>query len=105
MRWASNALPDADVVAVTWDGSIQMCIQELSTCRQYDPGVKIVSLNNGYLGMVRQLPHVNYRDRYSHSYMDAVPDFVALARAYGHVGFFASSDRAMSSRSFAKHSP
>ncbi|MCO4879404.1 biosynthetic-type acetolactate synthase large subunit [Paraburkholderia caribensis] len=82
-----RALPDADVVAVTGDGSIQMCIQELSTCRQYDLGVKIVSLNNGYLGMVRQLQHVNYRDRYSHSYMDALPDFVALARAYGHVGF------------------
>ncbi|MEX3921900.1 biosynthetic-type acetolactate synthase large subunit [Paraburkholderia sp. BR10872] len=82
-----RALPDADVVAVTGDGSIQMCIQELSTCRQYDLGVKIVSLNNGYLGMVRQLQHVTYSDRYSHSYMDALPDFVALARAYGHVGF------------------
>ncbi|WP_420803930.1 biosynthetic-type acetolactate synthase large subunit [Ralstonia mojiangensis] len=82
-----RAFPDADVVTVTGDGSIQMCIQELSTCKQYDLGVKIVSLNNRRLGMVRQLQHVHYRDRYSHSYMDALPDFVALARAYGHVGF------------------
>ncbi|TGN95741.1 biosynthetic-type acetolactate synthase large subunit [Burkholderia sp. USMB20] len=82
-----RAFPHADVVAVTGDGSIQMCIQELSTCKQYDLGVKIVSLNNGYLGMVRQLQHVHYHDRFSHSYMDALPDFVALARAYGHVGF------------------
>ena len=82
-----RAFPEADVVTVTGDGSIQMCIQELSTCKQYDLGVKIVSLNNGYLGMVRQLQHVGYGDRYAHSYMDALPDFVALARAYGHVGF------------------
>lgn len=82
-----RAFPDADVVTVTGDGSIQMCIQELSTCKQYDLGVKIVSLNNGYLGMVKQLQHVHYGDRYSSSYMDALPDFAALARAYGHVGF------------------
>ena len=82
-----RAFPEADVVTVTGDGSIQMCIQELSTCKQYDLGVKVVSLNNGYLGMVRQLQHVHYRDRFSHSYMEALPDFVALARAYGHVGF------------------
>ena len=82
-----RAFPDADVVTVTGDGSIQMCIQELSTCKQYDLGIKIVSLNNRRLGMVRQLQHVHYGDRYSHSYMDALPDFVALARAYGHVGF------------------
>nr|WP_260432483.1 biosynthetic-type acetolactate synthase large subunit [Burkholderia sp. Bp9140] len=82
-----RAFPESDVVTVTGDGSIQMCIQELSTCKQYDLGVKVVSLNNGYLGMVRQLQHVHYRDRFSHSYMDALPDFVALARAYGHVGF------------------
>ncbi|WGS54854.1 biosynthetic-type acetolactate synthase large subunit [Paraburkholderia sp. D15] len=81
-----RAFPDADVVTVTGDGSIQMCIQELSTCKQYDLGVKIVSLNNGYLGMVRQLQHVHYGDRFSQSYMDALPDFAALARAYGHVG-------------------
>ena len=82
-----RAFPHADVVTVTGDGSIQMCIQELSTCKQYDLGVKIVSLNNGYLGMLRQLQHVHYRDRFSNSYMDALPDFVALAHAYGHVGF------------------
>jgi acetolactate synthase-1/2/3 large subunit len=82
-----RAFPDADVVTVTGDGSIQMCIQELSTCKQYDLGVKIVSLNNGYLGMVKQLQHVHYGDRYSSSYMNALPDFAALARAYGHVGF------------------
>ncbi|WP_176053125.1 biosynthetic-type acetolactate synthase large subunit [Paraburkholderia caribensis] len=82
-----RAFPDADVITVTGDGSIQMCIQELSTCKQYDLPVKIVSLNNSYLGMVKQLQHVHYESRYSHSYMDALPDFVALARAYGHVGF------------------
>ncbi|KWF70040.1 acetolactate synthase 3 catalytic subunit [Burkholderia pseudomultivorans] len=81
-----RAFPDADVVTVTGDGSIQMCIQELSTCKQYGLGVKVVSLNNGYLGMVKQLQHVHYGDRYSGSYMDALPDFAALARAYGHVG-------------------
>lgn len=82
-----RAFPEADVVTVTGDGSIQMCIQELSTCKQYDLPVKIVSLNNSHLGMVKQLQHVHYESRYSHSYMDALPDFVALARAYGHVGF------------------
>ena len=81
-----RAYPEADVITVTGDGSIQMCIQELSTCKQYGLGVKIVSLNNGYLGMVKQLQHVHYGDRYSNSYMDALPDFAALARAYGHVG-------------------
>lgn len=82
-----RAYPSADVVTITGDGSIQMCIQELSTCKQYGFGVKIVSLNNRYLGMVRQLQHVDYGDRYASSYMDALPDFVALAKAYGHVGF------------------
>ena len=81
-----RAFPDADVVTVTGDGSIQMCIQELSTCRQYDLAVKVISLNNGYLGMVRQLQHVEYGQRYSQSYLEALPDFVALAKAYGHVG-------------------
>ncbi|MNS95439.1 Acetolactate synthase isozyme 3 large subunit [compost metagenome] len=81
-----HAFPKSDVIAVTGDGSIQMCIQELSTCRQYDLPVKIISLNNGYLGMVRQLQHVEYERRYSQSYMEALPDFPALARAYGHVG-------------------
>jgi acetolactate synthase-1/2/3 large subunit len=81
-----HAFPERDVVAITGDGSIQMCIQELSTCKQYGLPVKIVSLNNGYLGMVRQLQHVEYERRYSQSYMEALPDFPALARAYGHVG-------------------
>jgi acetolactate synthase-1/2/3 large subunit len=63
-----------------------MCIQELSTCLQYRTPVKIVSLNNGYLGMVRQWQQIDYAGRYSHSYMDALPDFVKLAEAYGHVG-------------------
>ena len=78
--------PDADVFCVTGEGSIQMCIQELSTCLQYKTPVKIVSLNNRYLGMVRQWQQIDYGGRYSHSYMDALPDFVKLAEAYGHVG-------------------
>jgi len=80
------AKPDADVFCVTGEGSIQMCIQELSTCQQYKTPVKIVSLNNRYLGMVRQWQQLDYEGRYSHSYMDALPDFVKLAEAYGHVG-------------------
>jgi acetolactate synthase-1/2/3 large subunit len=80
------AKPDADVFCVTGEGSIQMCIQELSTCKQYNTPVKIVSLNNRYLGMVRQWQQLDYGGRYSHSYMDALPDFVKLAEAYGHVG-------------------
>ncbi|MFS8931376.1 biosynthetic-type acetolactate synthase large subunit [Cupriavidus taiwanensis] len=83
---AKLAFPDRESVVITGDGSIQMCIQELSTCKQYDLPVKIICLNNGYLGMVRQLQHVEYGKRYSHSYMEALPDFVALARAYGHKG-------------------
>jgi len=80
------AKPDADVFCITGEGSIQMCIQELSTCLQYNTPVKIVSLNNRYLGMVRQWQELDYQGRYSHSYMDALPDFVKLAEAYGHVG-------------------
>jgi acetolactate synthase I/II/III large subunit len=80
------ARPDADVFCITGEGSIQMCIQELSTCQQYKTAVKIVSLNNRYLGMVRQWQQLDYGGRYSHSYMDALPDFVRLAEAYGHVG-------------------
>ncbi len=80
------AKPDADVFCITGEGSIQMCIQELSTCLQYKTPVKIVSLNNRYLGMVRQWQEIDYEGRYSHSYMDALPDFVKLAEAYGHVG-------------------
>ena len=80
------AKPQSDVFCVTGEGSIQMCIQELSTCLQYKTAVKIVSLNNRYLGMVRQWQQIDYGGRYSHSYMDALPDFVKLAEAYGHVG-------------------
>jgi acetolactate synthase I/II/III large subunit len=80
------AFPDADVACVTGEASIQMCIQELSTARQYGLPVKIVNLNNGYMGMVRQWQEFQYKGRYSHSYVDALPDFVRLAEAYGHVG-------------------
>jgi acetolactate synthase-1/2/3 large subunit len=80
------AKPDADVFCITGEGSIQMCIQELSTCLQYRTPVKVLSLNNRYLGMVRQWQQLDYGGRYSHSYMDALPDFVKLAEAYGHVG-------------------
>ena len=80
------ANPGAQVACVTGEGSIQMCIQELSTCKQYHLPVKIVNLNNRYLGMVRQWQQIEYGSRYSQSYMDALPDFVALAEAYGHVG-------------------
>lgn len=80
------AKPESDVFCVTGEGSIQMCIQELSTCLQYKTPVKILSLNNRYLGMVRQWQELSYEGRYSHSYMDALPDFVKLAEAYGHVG-------------------
>ena len=80
------AKPESDVFCITGEGSIQMCIQELSTCLQYKTPVKIVSLNNRYLGMVRQWQELDYEGRYSHSYMDALPNFVKLAEAYGHVG-------------------
>ena len=80
------AKPDADVFCITGEGSIQMCIQELSTCKQYNTPVKVIALNNRYLGMVRQWQQLEYSGRYSHSYMDALPDFVKLAEAYGHVG-------------------
>lgn len=78
--------PEADVVCVTGEGSIQMNIQELSTCKQYGLGVKIINLNNGYLGMVKQWQDMNYESRYASSYMDSLPDFIKLAEAYGHVG-------------------
>jgi acetolactate synthase-1/2/3 large subunit len=80
------AKPDAEVYCVTGEGSVQMCIQELSTCLQYNTPIKIVALNNRYLGMVRQWQQLDYEGRYSHSYMDALPNFVKLAEAYGHVG-------------------
>jgi acetolactate synthase I/II/III large subunit len=80
------AHPDAQVACITGEGSIQMCIQELSTCKQYNLPVKIINLNNRYLGMVRQWQEIEYESRYAESYMDALPDFVKLAEAYGHVG-------------------
>ncbi len=89
LPYAMGALvanPGTQVACVTGEGSIQMCIQELSTCKQYNLPVKIVNLNNRYLGMVRQWQELEYEKRYSHSYMEALPDFVALAEAYGHVG-------------------
>ena len=80
------SFPDDEVACVTGEGSIQMNIQELSTCLQYGLPVKIVNLNNGALGMVRQWQDMNYGSRHSHSYMESLPDFVKLAEAYGHVG-------------------
>ena len=80
------AFPDAEVACVTGEASIQMCIQELSTCKQYKLPVKIVNLNNRYMGMVRQWQEFFHGNRYAESYMDALPDFVKLAEAYGHVG-------------------
>jgi acetolactate synthase I/II/III large subunit len=80
------ANPDATVACVTGEGSIQMCIQELATCKQYHLTPKIILLNNRYLGMVRQWQQIDYGSRYSESYMDSLPDFEKLAEAYGHVG-------------------
>ena len=80
------AKPDSEVFCITGEGSVQMNIQELSTCLQYNPPIKICALNNRYLGMVRQWQEIEYSGRYSHSYMDALPNFVKLAEAYGHVG-------------------
>ena len=80
------AKPDSEVFCITGEGSVQMNIQELSTCLQYNTPIKIVSLNNRYLGMVRQWQEIEYSGRYSSSYMDALPNFVKLAEAYGHVG-------------------
>ena len=80
------AHPGATVACITGEGSIQMNIQELSTCKQFHLPLKIILLNNGYLGMVRQWQEFFHGNRYSESYMDALPDFVKLAEAYGHVG-------------------
>ncbi len=81
------AHPDARVICITGEGSIQMNIQELSTCSQYGLGIKIINLNNQALGMVKQWQDMQYEGRYSHSYMDSLPDFVGLAESYGHAGF------------------
>jgi acetolactate synthase-1/2/3 large subunit len=80
------ANPGATVACVTGESSIQMCLQELSTCKQYRLPIKIVNLNNKYMGMVRQWQQFFHGNRYSESYMDALPDFVRLAEAYGHRG-------------------
>ena len=80
------AYPDETVVCVTGEGSILMCIQELSTAKQYGLPIKIINLNNRYLGMVRQWQEFFYDNRYSHSYMESLPDFVHLAESFGHVG-------------------
>lgn len=81
------AFPDETVVCITGEGSIQMNIQELSTCAQYDLPIKIINLNNRSLGMVKQWQDMQYEGRHSHSYMDSLPDFKKLVEAYGHVGF------------------
>lgn len=83
---AKIAHPDKDVACITGDGSIQMMLQELSTMRQYCTPVKIINLNNGYLGMVRQWQEFFFQKRYCMSYFDSLPDFVKLAEAYGHSG-------------------
>jgi acetolactate synthase-1/2/3 large subunit len=83
---AQFAYPDATVACITGEGSIQMCIQELSTCLQYNLPLKIILLNNGYLGMVRQWQEFFYQGRYAMSYMESLPDFAKLTESYGHVG-------------------
>ncbi len=80
------AFPKSPVACVTGEASILMCIQELSTCAQYGLPVKVINLNNRYMGMVRQWQEFTYEKRYSHSYVDAIPDFKALAESFGHVG-------------------
>lgn len=80
------ANPKAKVACITGEASIQMCIQELSTCKQYHLPLKIVNLNNRYMGMVRQWQEFFHGNRYAESYMNALPDFVKLAESYGHVG-------------------
>ncbi len=80
------AFPESQVACVTGEASIQMCIQELSTCKQYNLPIKIITLNNRYMGMVRQWQEFFYGNRYAESYVDALPDFVKLAESYGHIG-------------------
>jgi len=80
------AHPEAQVACISGEASILMCIQELATCQQYRLPIKVVLLNNGYMGMVRQWQELFYESRYSHSYVDALPDFVKLAESFGHIG-------------------
>ena len=81
-----KAFPDETVVCITGDASIVMCLQELSTCLQYGISFTVINLNNRYMGMVRQWQEFFYESRYSHSYMEALPDFVKLAESYGNIG-------------------
>ena len=85
------AFPDSPVACITGEASILMCIQELSTCAQYNLPVKIINLNNRYMGMVRQWQEFTYEKRYSHSYVDAIPDFKKLTESFGHVGMVIDS--------------
>ena len=85
------AFPEELVVCVTGEGSIQMNIQELSTCAQFGLPIKIINLNNRALGMVKQWQDMQYEGRHSHSYMESLPDFTSLVEAYGHVGMRVSS--------------
>jgi acetolactate synthase-1/2/3 large subunit len=80
------AFPDAQVACISGEASILMCIQEMATCKQYNLPIKVILLNNGYMGMVRQWQEFFYESRYAHSYVDALPDFVKLADSFGHVG-------------------
>ena len=80
------AFPEAQVACISGEASILMCIQEMATCQQYNLPIKVILLNNGYMGMVRQWQEFFYESRYSHSYVDALPDFVKLAESFGHVG-------------------
>ncbi|WP_082674253.1 acetolactate synthase 3 large subunit [Thiohalocapsa sp. ML1] len=80
------AYPDAPVACISGEASILMCIQEMATCKQYGLPIKVILLNNGYMGMVRQWQEFFYESRYAHSYVDALPDFVQLAESFGHVG-------------------
>ncbi len=80
------AFPEAQVACVSSEASILMCIQEMATCRQYALPIKVIMLNNGYMGMVRQWQEFFYESRYSHSYVDALPDFVKLTESFGHIG-------------------
>jgi acetolactate synthase-1/2/3 large subunit len=80
------AYPDAPVACISGEASILMCVQEMATCKQYSLPIKVILLNNGYMGMVRQWQEFFYESRYSHSYVDALPDFVKLAESFGHVG-------------------
>ncbi len=80
------AYPKSEVICVTGEASILMCIQELATCLQYRLPIKIINLNNRYMGMVRQWQEFFYEGRYAMSYMEAIPDFAQLASSFGHVG-------------------